>query len=392
MSQSQLNAPFHADVVGSYLRPQYLHDARRQFEQGAIDANQLKEIEDKAITELVEKQKSLGLKVITDGEFRRSYWHLDFMWGLQGIEHVVLDKGYQFVNMVTRADSARLTGKIGGANHPFIEHFKFLASLADETVLPRLTIPAPAQFLAELQRSDNQASTQAIYSDENELVEDIAQAYHTFFKELAAAGCRNVQIDDCTWGMLVDPKFAAKGAADTPLSEASSCGCGANHELSHEGRVADAAELYLTVNNKAIAGAPEGLTVTTHVCRGNYRSTWAASGGYAPVAKVLFGRENVSAYYLEFDTDRAGDFSPLAELTGDKKVVLGLVSSKIAELEDADAVVARIKEAAQYVPLDRLFLSTQCGFASTEEGNALTEEQQWAKIKLVQEVAKRVWE
>ncbi|MBF8999321.1 MULTISPECIES: uroporphyrinogen decarboxylase/cobalamine-independent methonine synthase family protein [Vibrio] len=392
MPQSQLKAPFHADVVGSYLRPQYLHDARRQFENGDIDAAQLKAIEDKAITELVEKQKSLGLKVITDGEFRRSYWHLDFMWGLNGVEHHELNKGYQFVNMVTRADSARLTGKLSGENHPFIEHFKFLADLADENVLPRLTVPAPAQFLAELQRSENQETTKAVYADENELIEDIAKAYQTFFKELAAAGCTNVQIDDCTWGMLVDPKFAAKGAADTPLSEASACGCGASHELSHETRVADAAEAYLTVNNKAIENAPEGLTVTTHVCRGNYRSHWAASGGYAPVAKVLFGRENVDAYYLEFDTDRAGDFSPLAEVTGDKKVVLGLVSSKIPELEDAATIVARIKEASQYVPLERLYLSTQCGFASTEEGNALTEEEQWAKIKLVQEVAKQVWE
>ncbi len=391
MSQAQLNAPFHSDVVGSYLRPQYLHNARRQFENGEINSVELKAIEDKAITELVQKQKSLGLNVITDGEFRRSYWHLDFMWGLNGVEHHELSKGYQFVNMVTRADSARLTGKLSGENHPFLEHFKFLASLADNTVIPRLTVPAPAQFLAELQRSENQETTNTVYTNENELINDIAKAYQTFFNELAAAGCTNVQIDDCTWGMLVDPKFAGNGAADTPLSDASCCGH-VHHEFSHEENISDIAEKYLLVNNKAIENAPNELTITTHVCRGNYRSHWAASGGYAPVAKVLFGRENVSAYYLEFDTDRAGDFSPLAEITGDKKVVLGLVSSKIAQLEDADEIVDRIKEASQYIPLNRLYLSTQCGFASTEEGNSLTEEQQWAKIRLVQEVAKRIWE
>ncbi len=211
-------------------------------------------------------------------------------------------------------------------------------------------------------------------------------------KEVYAAGCRNLQLDDCTWGMLVDPKFAAAGAADTPLSDAS-CGCGAAHyHLTHEQKVADIAELYLRVNNKALENAPADLVINTHVCRGNYRSTWAASGGYAPISKVLFGRENVHAYYLEFDTDRAGDFSPLAELSDDKKVVLGLVSSKIPELENVEDIVRRVKEAAQYVPLERLYLSTQCGFASTEEGNALTEEQQWAKIALVQEAAKLIWQ
>lgn len=391
MSQVQLSAPFHADVVGSYLRPQYLHDARRQFEASEINAAELKAIEDKAITELVEKQKSAGLKVITDGEFRRSYWHLDFMWGLNGVEHNMLDKGYQFVNMVTRADSVSLSGKISGNNHPFIDHFVFLAELADETTLPRLTIPSPAQFLAELQRDGNQETTRAIYPDEQELIADIAKAYHTFIQELYAAGCRNLQLDDCTWGMLVDPKFAGKGGADTPLSDASCCGH--SHQVfNHEEEVADIAKQYLSVNNKAIENTPDDLVITTHVCRGNYRSTWAASGGYAPVAKVLFGRENVDAYYLEFDTERAGDFSPLAEVSGNKKVVLGLVSSKLPQLEDADEIVKRIQEASKYLPLERLYLSTQCGFASTEEGNSLTEEEQWAKIKLVQEVAKRVWE
>lgn len=389
MSHSQLQAPFRADVVGSYLRPQYLHNARQQFEQGEINSAQLKAVEDKAISELVEHQKALGLKVITDGEFRRALWHLDFMWGLHGVERYIRDTGYQFVGLETRADSAYLTGKISGENHPFIEHFKFLKSLADDSVLPRLTIPAPAQFLAELQRSNNAATTVRMYPDEQELLADIAKAYQQVIQEVYAAGCRNLQLDDCTWGMLLDPKFTASGAADTPQSN---CGCVNRHEIPHSENIADIAEKYLQLNNTALKGAPDDLVINTHVCRGNYRSTWAASGGYQPIADYLFSRENVTAYYLEFDTDRAGDFSPLAKVSGEKKVVLGLVSSKNPGLEDVNAIIKRIHEAAQYVPLERLYLSTQCGFASTEEGNMLTEAQQWAKIALVQKVAKQVWE
>lgn len=392
MAQTQLHAPFKADIVGSFLRPQYLHDARRQFAKGQIDAEQLKAVEDKAIIELVEKQKAAGLTGITDGEYRRSWWHLDFMWGLNGVARKTISKGYIFADVETRPESAELTGKISGEGHPFIEHFKFLANLAGPSHLPRLTIPAPAQFLAELERADNIKKTQQIYPDNNELIDDIAKAYQTFINELYQAGCRNLQLDDCTWGMLTDPKFAARGAADTPSPE-EVCSCGHTHEpLDHESSIADTAKKYLKVNNAAIAYAPSQLVINTHVCRGNYRSTWAASGGYAPVAKVLFGQENVNAYYLEFDTDRAGDFSPLAKVTGDKKVVLGLVSSKTPELEDVDAIIARIQEASQYIPLNRLYLSTQCGFASTEEGNNLSEQQQWDKIALVREVAKRVWE
>lgn len=384
-----LRPPFHADVVGSYLRPQYLHDARQQFANHQISAETLKEVEDRAITELVEKQKSMGLHVITDGEFRRSWWHLDFMWGLGGVEKCALKNGYLFAKMETRAESTQLTGKISGKNHPFIEHFKFLLPFSEEGIVPRMTVPAPAQFFAELLRGDNRQKTELFYPNVDELIEDIATAYQTFMNELYEVGCRNLQFDDCTWGMLVDPKFSS-GTAETEAE--SSCGCGHHHEMSHSEQVADIAERYLRVNNATIDKAPQGLTLTSHVCRGNYRSTWASSGGYQPIADVLFARENVSAYYLEFDSERSGDFSPLAKVSGDKKVVLGLISSKTGELEDPKAVIARIKEATQYIPLERLCLSTQCGFASTEEGNELTQEQQWAKIKLVQEIAKQVWE
>ena len=385
---SLLKPPFRADVVGSYLRPDYLTEARAKFARGEINQQALTEIENKAITDLVHKQKAAGLHVITDGEFRRSWWHLDFMWGLNGVEKASLKEGYKFQGIESRPETARLTGKISGKNHPFIEHFRFLLQFADNNVIPRITIPAPAQFFKELYRPENKAVTESIYPSQTDLIEDIAKAYQTFIAEVYALGCRNLQLDDCTWGMMVDSKYNNAGVAEQKSQ--CNCNCSSNTTVITQS-VEDLAEIFVQMNNAAIEGAPEDLILTTHVCRGNYRSTWAASGGYQPVAAYLFGRENVHAYYLEFDSERAGDFSPLAEVSGDKQVVLGLISSKTSELEDKQTIINRIKEASQYLPLSRLCLSTQCGFASTEEGNELTEEQQWAKIALVTEVAKEVW-
>ena len=383
-----IKPPFRADVVGSYLRPDYLHTARKAFAQGNLSQQELTAVEDKAITELVQLQKEAGLNVITDGEFRRSWWHLDFMWGLNGVEKKAIDNGYSFSAMQTRAESVQLTGKISGDNHPFIEHFNFLKQFAEEGIVPRLTIPAPAQFLKELEREGNREQTRAIYPDEDELLQDIAAAYRTVIQQVYAAGCRSLQLDDCTWGMLTDPKV--QRAAEQV--QVPTCSCGHDHQPVATSALDNLLNKLLKVNNLALEGVPEDLVIGTHVCRGNYRSTWAASGGYAPVAEVLFAKEHVDAFYLEFDTERAGDFSPLAHVAEGKKVVLGLISSKVGELENADDVVARIQEASQYVPLENLYLSTQCGFASTEEGNNLTQAQQWAKIALVREVAKRVWE
>ena len=385
---SLLKPPFRADVVGSYLRPDYLTEARAKFARGEINQQALTEIENKAITDLVHKQKAAGLHVITDGEFRRSWWHLDFMWGLNGVEKASLKEGYKFQGIESRPETARLTGKISGENHPFIEHFRFLLQFADNNVIPRITIPAPAQFFKELYRPENKAVTESIYPSQTDLIEDIAKAYQTFIAEVYALGCRNLQLDDCTWGMMVDSKYNNGGVAEQKSQ--CNCNCSSNTTVITQS-VEDLAEIFVQMNNAAIEGTPEDLILTTHVCRGNYRSTWAASGGYQPVAAYLFGRENVHAYYLEFDSERAGDFSPLAEVSGDKQVVLGLISSKTSELEDKQTIINRIKEASQYLPLSRLCLSTQCGFASTEEGNELTEEQQWAKIALVTEVAKEVW-
>lgn len=363
--------PFRFDNVGSFLRPDTLKNARNAFAKGDISREKLQSVEDETIKDLIGKQKEIGLKAITDGEFRRSWWHLDFMWGLEGVEKVDSNKGYQFKDEETRAESARLTGKISGGNHPFIEHFKFVQQFADDETVARQTIPAPAQFLSELQRPENIEATKKLYPDTDELIEDIAAAYQTFIKEIYEAGCRNLQLDDCTWGMLVDENYWQSRNDNVSVEE-----------LSRQ---------FVTLNNKAIENHPTDLTITTHVCRGNYHSTWASSGAYDKVAEVLFGEETVKAYYLEYDTERAGGFESLANVSDDKFVVLGLFSSKYPELEDKEEIKARIEEASKYVPKERLCISPQCGFASTEEGNILTEAQQWEKLKLVRKVAEEVW-
>ena len=373
MTAIHTNAPFRADIVGSFLRPEKLKEARRQFAERTITANQLQAVEDACITELVKKQHAAGLHVATDGEFRRSYWHLDFFWGLLGIEHNVLKRGYLFHDEETRADSARLRGKVSfNPEHPFLQHFSFLKQAAENDVVPRQTLPAPAQLYAELLRDTNAQEIGKYYTHTADLVADICNAYRQTILALYELGCRNVQLDDCTWGCICDKKFWESMA-----------GQGFN--------LKELLDTYLTLNNGAIRDLPADLVVNTHVCRGNYHSTWAAQGGYEPVAEPLFGHENVRAYYLEFDTDRAGGFEPLKYVSGNKKVVLGLITSKFPQLEDKETVKERIRQAAAIVPLERLCLSPQCGFASTEEGNQLTEDEQWAKIRLVQEIAREVW-
>ncbi|WP_411342493.1 5-methyltetrahydropteroyltriglutamate--homocysteine S-methyltransferase [Paenibacillus sp. WLX1005] len=364
------NVPFRNDIVGSFLRPANLKEARTQFQNNEITAEQLRSIEDEEITKLVQKQKEVGLKAVTDGEFRRSWWHLDFFWGFEGVTKKVLGEGYLFHGVETRAETAYASGKIKYANHPHLDDFKFLKRVAGDDVIARQTIPSPAQLFLELNRNEeNRAELAKVYSDNNELVADVAKAYRDAILAFYEAGCRNLQLDDCTWGMLCDTKFTEAQGIDTAV----------------------VAKLYAHLNNEAIKDLPEDLTVTMHVCRGNFKSTWAGSGGYEPIAEVLFGTVNVDAFYLEFDTDRAGDFSPLRHVPANKQVVLGLFSSKIGELENKETILKRIEEATEFLNINQICLSPQCGFASTEEGNILTEQQQWDKLRFIKEIADEVW-
>ncbi len=364
--------PFRHDMVGSFLRPEPIVEARKKYAEGDLSPEALKDIEDEEITRLVKKQIAVGLKAVTDGEFRRSWWHLDFMWGLDGVQKSDIKRGYQFKHANTRAETACLSGKIKFGNHPFLEHYRFLKETVGDDVIARQSIPAPAQLLSELQRPENADATERFYPDIEELIEDIAKAYRTAINAFYQLGCRNLQFDDCTWGMMCDKDYMRAKLGD-------------NYRLD------STKTLYVQVNNRALEGRPDDMALTTHVCRGNFRSTWAASGGYEPVADTLFGRENVDAYYLEFDTERAGDFSPLRFVSDEKLVVLGLFSSKTGELEDKAAIIDRIKEATRYIPINRLCISPQCGFASTEEGNILSEEQQWNKLRFIKEIADDIW-
>ena len=373
MTQTQQKIGFQH--VGSFLRPDALKQARAAFANGQITADDLTAAEDTAITTLVAQQVAAGLDVVTDGEFCRSYWHLDNFWGFDGVARIKFGGGYQFAHEETRDDSAHLVGPLGfdATTHPLIREFKFLKAVADRYgVAAKVTLPSPAQFFAELVRGKNAARVREFYAQDTDFHAAIQQVYHDEILALYAAGARTIQLDDCTWGMLVDPHFGALMAG-------------------HDVSVADLKTLYLTLNNGALADLPADLVINTHVCRGNYHSDWAATGGYDLVADELFGQENVASYFLEYDSDRAGGFAPLAKVSGDKRVVLGLITTKTGELEEQQTIIDRIYEAAQYVPLDRLWLSTQCGFASTEEGNVLTEAQQWAKLALVREILTQVW-
>lgn len=370
---SNIKTPFRYDFVGSFLRPEKLKEARKQFDDGEIGYEELKKVEDESITDLITKVKELGYHVITDGEFRRATWHLDFMWGFDGVGHTPTKTGLPFHGEDAMVDDTYLVGKVCiKGEHPFVEHFKFVKQFEDENTVAKQTMPSPAQFLAQFTMPFNREHTLKYYATDKELAEDIVKAYGKVINDLYEAGCRNIQLDDCTWGMMADKSgHFAYGTTQEGLIEI---------QKAHK-----------DINNKVIANAPKDIVINTHVCRGNFHSTYANSGAYDPVADILFGEENVDAYYLEFDDERSGGFAPLAKVSGDKKVVLGLITTKSPKLENKEEVINRIHEAEKYIPLDRLYLSPQCGFASCEIGNKLTEEEQWAKLTLVKEIAKEVW-
>ena len=371
---NSLQTPFRYDYVGSFLRPERLKKARADFESGMINPSQLKEVEDECILDLVSKIKDLGYHVITDGEFRRSTWHLDFMWGFNGIEHKkTLSGNTTFDGEAAMIDDTYMISKISVKEHPFVEHFKFIKALEDENTIAKQTIPSPGQFYAYFTGAELLTTTLDIYGTEEAFADDVVKAYSEFVAEIYAAGCRNLQFDDCVWGGMVNPKLAVAltGRSGQQLEEYK--------------------KLILDLNNRVVTLAPTDLIINTHVCRGNYHSTFFSSGAYDGVADLLFGEEHVNTYYLEYDDERSGGFAPLAKVSEDKKVVLGLITTKTPALENKEDVIARIHEAAKYIPLDRLYLSPQCGFASCEIGNKLTEEEQWNKLRLVKEIAEEVW-
>ena len=360
--------PFRADHVGSLLRTATLKEARAKREQGEIDAAALRAVEDREIEKIIRKQEAIGLRLATDGEFRRSWWHFDFFRGLDGVESYQADTGIQFHGVQTKTDAIRITGKIGFSGHPMIDHFKFLAAHA--RVTPKMTIPSPAVFHF---RQGRQAVSREVYLDLDPFFDDVAEAWRQAVRAFYDAGCRYLQFDDTTWAMICSPKEreASRGRGDDPDT---------------------LPPRYARMINHAIKDRPADMTVTMHSCRGNFRSTWIAEGGYEPTAQIMLRDVAVDGYFLEYDSDRAGGFEPLRFLPkGDKKVVLGLVTSKSGTLENKDDLRRRIDEASKYVPLEQLALSPQCGFASTEEGNILAEDEQWAKLAMIVELADEVW-
>ncbi|EET96958.1 methionine synthase [Enterococcus faecalis T2] len=370
--------PFTVDHVGSFLRPETIKKARKKVQAGALSQAELRLIEDEEIKALVAKQKDGGLRGITDGEFRRGFWHIDFLEGLNGVTGYIPETGYNqtFHGKAAPAYNIRVVDKISfPAQHPFLEDFSFLKEVVEvgDGTVAKATIPSPTMILRqEILSNDGTSRIQTIYPEIGDFYKDLAQTYKDAIAAFYERGCRYLQFDDTNWAFLADQtkqeELRAKGIQPEEI-----------------------AQVCTTIINEALAGKPEDLTVTTHICRGNHASSWLFSGGYEPIAKELFAT-NYDGFFLEYDSDRAGDFSPLRHWQNNgSKVVLGLVTSKFPELEETEQVKARIEEAQQFIPLENLSISPQCGFASTEEGNRLMEKEQWRKVQLLQEIAREVW-
>ena len=361
--------PFRADHVGSLLRPKELQAARAAWKAGTMSHEALRAVEDRCITAAIAKQEEIGLRAATDGEYRRAYWHYDFVSGLDGVEIYEPEQKIQFKGGVPLGHMLRVNGRIGFGKPIMLDDYNFVASHVHGTV-PKQTIPSPSVVHF---RGGRNAIDQTSYPTLDTFFADLGEAYNKAVASFGAAGCKYLQIDEVNIAYLCDPEqIAALKARGEHV----------------EGLL----ETYAAMLNRAIAAKPADMTISMHLCRGNFRSTWVAQGGYEPVADVLFNQIASDAYFMEYDTDRAGGFEPLRFVPrGKKTVVLGIMTSKTGVLESKDELKRRIDEAAQYLPLEQLALSPQCGFASTEEGNTLTEEQQWAKLRRCVEVATEVW-
>lgn len=370
--------PFTVDHVGSFLRPNRIKEARVNVAEGRLSKAELRTIEDEEIIRLVAAQKKVGIKGITDGEFRRGFWHIDFLENLNGIEGYVPETGYnqQFKGKSAPAYNIRVTDKISfNKNHPFLEDFAFLNKVVgNDGTIAKATIPSPTMILRqELLANNGSSNISEIYPTLDTFYHDLGQTYQDAIQAFYDKGCRYLQFDDTNWAFLADATkrdtLVAKSIDPTEI-----------------------AQICTKIINHALENKPEDFVITTHICRGNHASSWLFSGGYEPIAKELFATK-YDGYFLEYDSDRAGDFEPLRYWSEtNSKIVLGLVTSKFPELENPEEIKARIQEATQFVPLENLSISPQCGFASTEEGNKLSEEEQWAKINLLQEIAADILE
>jgi 5-methyltetrahydropteroyltriglutamate--homocysteine methyltransferase len=360
--------PFRADHVGSLLRSAALKDARAKREANEISDDQLKAVEDREIDAIIKKQEQAGLKSITDGEYRRAFWNYDFLGKLPGVEAYLGERKIQFQGKQPKPMMLRVIGKLGAFNgHPMIDHFKFVQSHTKQTA--KMTIPSPSSLHFRYGRS---AVPESIYPDMAEFYNDLGQSYRKAVRGFADAGCRYMQLDEVNFTYLCDPALRNQVSerGDDP------------EKLPH---------IYAKVINAAISDIPSDMMTAMHLCRGNFQSTFVASGGYEPVAEILFNEINIQAYFMEYDSDRAGGFEPLRFVPKNKLVVLGLVTSKSGQLESKDALKRRIDEATKYIGLDQLCLSPQCGFASTEEGNILAEDEQWAKLRMIVDLSEEVW-
>jgi 5-methyltetrahydropteroyltriglutamate--homocysteine methyltransferase len=360
--------PFRADHVGSFLRSAALKEARARRERNEISADALKAIEDREIEAIIKKQESVGLKSVTDGEYRRAFWNYDFLGRLDGVEAYLGERKIKFQGKQPKPMMLRVIGKLGTfTGHPMLDHFRFVQAHTKAT--PKMTIPSPSSLHFRYGRS---AVPETIYPDMGDFYRDLGQTYRKAVRAFADAGCRYLQLDEVNFTYLCDPKLRQQVSerGDDP------------ERLPH---------IYADMINAAISDVPADMMTAMHLCRGNFQSTFVASGGYEPVAEILFNTVRIKAYFMEYDSDRAGGFEPLRFVPKDKIVVLGLVTSKSGKLESKDELKRRIDEATKYIGLDQLCLSPQCGFASTEEGNLLAEDEQWAKLGMIVELADEVW-